>query len=191
MANLMTRLGRAWGWLLAFGIISIVAGVAAIVWPGGALLVIAAIFGAYLVVSGVWQFVGAFAIPGEAGWVRGLMALLAVLSFVVGLYLLRHPALTVLILALMLGLYWIFAGVVTVFAAIGHSEMPSRGWRIAGGLLSIVAGAIVFFYPGISLFALAIVLGVWLVIYGLMEVVAAFSLRSATHQPHTAPHAAT
>lgn len=80
----------------------------------------------------------------------------------------------------------------SLFAAIGHAEMPSRGWRVAGGLLSIVAGAIVFFYPGISLFALAIVLGVWLVVYGVMEIAAALALRSTTRRhPGSLGHVAT
>src|SRR5262249_5969856 len=140
-------------WLLSFGIISILAGLAAIFWPGSALLAVAIIFGAYLVVGGIFRFVAAFAVPGESGWERALMAFLALISLVVGLYLLRHPAYTVLIVALVLGIYWIIQGVLQLFAAIGHAEMASRGWRIAGGLLSIVAGAIVFFYPGISLFA--------------------------------------
>jgi len=185
-------LGRAWGWLLTFGIISILAGLAAIFWPGSALLAVAIIFGAYLVVGGIFRFVAAFAVPGESGWERALMAFLALLSLVVGLYLLRHPAYTVLIVALVLGIYWIIQGVLQLFAAIGHAEMPSRGWRIASGLLSIVAGAIVFFYPGISLFALAIVLGVWLVVYGVLEIAAALALRSTTRRhPGSLGHVAT
>jgi Short repeat of unknown function (DUF308) len=59
------------------------------------------------------------------------MAFLALLSLVVGLYLLRHPVYTVLIVALVLGIYWIIQGVLQLFAAIGHAEMPSRGWRVA------------------------------------------------------------
>ncbi len=178
-------LGRSWGWFLAFGIISIAAGLIAIFWPGSALLAIAIIFGAYLVVSGIFRFVGAFAVPGESGWVRALMALLAVLSFIVGLYLLRHPVYTILIVALVLGLFWMVSGVIQLFAAIGHADMPSRGWRIASGVLSIVAGAIVFFWPSISLLVLAIVLGVWLVIYGVTEVAASLALRSETRRHPT------
>jgi uncharacterized membrane protein HdeD (DUF308 family) len=174
-------LGRAWGWLLAFGIISVIAGLIAIFWPGSALLAIAVIFGAYLVVGGVFRFVDAFAIPGERGWVRGLMALLAVISFLVGLFLLRHPLFSVLILALLLGLYWMIHGVINLFAAFGHQEMPGRGWRIIGGVLSIVAGAIVFFDPGLSVLALAVILGIWLVIFGVTEVIASFALRSQSH----------
>jgi uncharacterized membrane protein HdeD (DUF308 family) len=180
--SMLSAVGKAWGWLLGFGIISAVAGLAAIFWPGSALLAVALIFGAYLVVGGVFRFIGAFAIPGERGWVRALMAILALLSFVVGLYLLRHPVYSILIVALLLGFYWMVYGVIELFAAIGHPEMHGRGWTIAGGILSIVAGAIVFFYPGISLLALSIVLGVWLIIYGVILIVSAFQLRSATHR---------
>jgi uncharacterized membrane protein HdeD (DUF308 family) len=186
--SMLSTVGKAWGWLLGFGIISVVAGLAAIVWLGSALLAVALIFGAYLVVGGVFRFIGAFTIPGERGWVRALMAILALVSFVVGLYLLRHPVYSILIVALLLGFYWIVYGVIELFAAIGHPEMHGRGWTIAGGILSIVAGAIVFFYPGISLLALSIVLGVWLVIYGATLIVSAFQLRSVTHRLGATTH---
>jgi uncharacterized membrane protein HdeD (DUF308 family) len=45
---------------------------------------------------------------------------------------------------------------------------------VASGILNVVAGAIVFFYPGISL-----LLGIWLIIYGVILVVSAFRVRSA------------
>jgi uncharacterized membrane protein HdeD (DUF308 family) len=47
------------------------------------------------------------------------------------------------------------------------------------GLLSVVAGIVVLVYPAISLATLAIVLGFWLLVFGVMEIVAAFWLRSA------------
>jgi uncharacterized membrane protein HdeD (DUF308 family) len=49
------------------------------------------------------------------------------------------------------------------------------------GVLSILAGIIVLAYPGLSLYGLAIILGVWLLIFGVMEMAAAFRLRSAAH----------
>ena len=183
----LSVLGKAWGWFLAFGVISVVAGLAAIFWPGSALLAVAIVFGAYLVVGGIFRLVGAFAVPGESGWVRALMALLGLLSLVVGLYLLRHPVYTILIVALLLGLYWMIHGVIELFVAIGHSEMPRRSWTIATGILSVVAGAIVFFYPDISLLALTIVLGVWLIVYGVILIVSALGLRSAAQQLQRGP----
>jgi uncharacterized membrane protein HdeD (DUF308 family) len=56
--------------------------------------------------------------------------------------------------------------------------MQGRGWAIFMGLLSIVAGVVVLVYPGISLATLAVVLGFWLIVLGVMEIVAAFRVRS-------------
>jgi uncharacterized membrane protein HdeD (DUF308 family) len=64
--------------------------------------------------------------------------------------------------------------------------VPGRGWAIGSAVLSIVAGIILMAWPGISLLALAVVLGIWLLIFGIMEIVAAFQLRSATHRPPSA-----
>src|SRR6266851_1072050 len=95
----LKKLGRAWMWLLAFGIISILAGVAALVWPGPTLVIIAIVFAVQLIVAGIYRFVAAFSIPLEAGWLRALQAILAVLSLVIGIYLLGHIALSLLVLA--------------------------------------------------------------------------------------------
>jgi uncharacterized membrane protein HdeD (DUF308 family) len=171
-------IGRAWGWLLAFGIVSVLAGLAVIFWPGSALFAIAVLFGAYLVVAGVFRFVSAFAVPEESPWLRSLHAILAVLSFVVGLYLLRYLNLSLLVLAVTLGIYFIIYGVIELFIAFGHRELPNRGWVVASGILGIIAGAIAFFYPGISLLALTIVLGAWMIVYGMILVVGAFRIRS-------------
>jgi uncharacterized membrane protein HdeD (DUF308 family) len=179
VSEMLGRMGAAWGWLLAFGIISILAGLVAIFLPGATLLAIAILFGVQLVLAGIFRFVSAFSVPRESGWLRALTALLAVLSFIVGIYLIGHPVLSLLVLAIVLGIYWIISGVIELFVAIGHPELPGRGWVIATGVLSIVAGGIVFFFPGISLLVLTLVLGVWLIVYGVISVVGAFRLRSA------------
>ena len=60
--------------------------------------------------------------------------------------------------------------------AIENHDMPARGWFVVSGVLGIIAGLVVIFYSGISLVALTIVLGVWLAIFGVMQVIAAFRL---------------
>ncbi len=176
----LRTIGRAWIWLLAFGIISILAGVAALVWPGPTLVIIAIVFAVQLIVAGIYRFVAAFSIPLESGWLRALQAVLAVLSLVIGIYLLGHIALSLLVLAFVLGFYWITFGVIELFTAIGHSEIPGRWWVIISGILGIAAGTILIVSPGISLFALTIVLGVWLILFGVMFALQAWSARGAT-----------
>jgi uncharacterized membrane protein HdeD (DUF308 family) len=177
-ADVLAGIGRHWGWVLFFGIVTVLAGLFAIVWPGRTLQVIAVLFGIQLVVAGIFRFVTALAVDEASGGTRVLLALLGVLSFIVGLYALRNVLVTIAALALLLGIFWIVNGAVETFTALSDRGMQGRGWAIFMGLLSIVAGVVVLVYPGISLTTLAIVLGLWLIVFGVMEIVAAFRLRS-------------
>ncbi len=85
---------------------------------------------------------------------------------------------TIATLALLLGIFWIVNGAIEVFTALSHRRMPGRGWTIIMGLHSVVAGVVVLVYPGISLVTLAVVLGVWLLVFGTMATGLAFRLRS-------------
>jgi uncharacterized membrane protein HdeD (DUF308 family) len=187
-ADMLAGIGRHWGWVLFFGIVTVLAGLFTLGWPGRTIVVIAVLFGIQLVVAGIFRFVTAFAADDESGGTRVLLALLGVLSFIVGLYALRHILVTVAALALLLGIFWIVNGAVETFAALSHRGMRGRGWTIFMGLLSILAGVVVLVYPAISLATLAVVLGFWLLVYGAMEIVLAFRLRSAGHAAsHVAP----
>jgi len=179
-ADMVARVGRHWGWVLAFGVITLLVGVAALAWPGRTLVVVAVLFGIQLVVMGIFRFAGAFASDDLTGGTRVLLALLGVLSLIIGLYALRHVLITLLALALLLGIFWTVSGAVELFTALSHREMRNRGWNAVMGIVSILAGIVVLAYPAISLFTLAVVLGVWLIIFGAMQVTAAFRIRSLT-----------
>ena len=177
-AEMLGRVGRHWGWVLFFGIITLVLGVLALAWPGHTLIAIAVVFGVQLVVMGVFRFVASFAYPDLSGGTRVLYALLGVLSLIIGLYALRHVLITIVALALLLGIFWVVNGTTELFTAISQRELPNRGWNIFSGILGIIAGFILLVYPAISVLALAIVVSVWLIVYGMMEISVAFQMRS-------------
>lgn len=185
MSGVLARLGANWGWIVAYGVLSVLAGIVAILYPHATLAVIAVIFAIQLIFASIYEFVFAWAIPNESGWLRAVVALLAVLSLVVAIYLLGHIGLTLLLLAVILGVYWIVQGVTELFVAIGHPEVRNRGWVIISGILSVVAGAIVVLYPGISLVFLTLVLGFWLIIFGISLIGRGFVLRSAVNRVAT------
>ena len=184
-AEMLGRLGRHWGWLFAYGLLTLAAGLAVLIWPSETLVVVAVLFGIQLIISGIFRFVMAFAIDDLTGGTRVLYALLGVLSIIVGIWAVRHVLLTLLALTVFLGIYWIVSGVIEIFTALSHREIPHRGWAVAMGVLSVVAGLIVLAYPGLTLVGLAVILGVWLIIFGVMEMAAAFRLRSAAHAAHS------
>ncbi len=97
-ADMIARAGRHWGWPLAFGIITLLAGVVALIWPGRTLVVIAILFGVQLIVAGIFRFVSAFASEDLTGGTRVLLAMLGALSLIIGLYAVRHVFITILAL---------------------------------------------------------------------------------------------
>ncbi len=124
----------------------------------------------------------AFASDDLTGGTRVLLALLGVLSLVIGLYAVRHVLVTLLALALLLGIFWVINGSVELFMALSQRGMADRGWTALMGIFSIFAGILVLAYPGISLLTLAIVLSVWLLLLGVMEITLAIRVRSVRHQ---------
>jgi uncharacterized membrane protein HdeD (DUF308 family) len=174
------RLGRHWGWLLFFGILMVVVGIIALAWPGPTVIALAVLFGIQLIVSGIFSFINAFA-ADESGGMRVWNVILGLLGIVVGLYAVRHIIVSVVALALLIGIYWVAYGIAQIYTAIANRELPHRGWMGFIGVLSVIAGIIVIAWPGPSLVTLAIVLGVWLLIYGVMEIFLAFRVRSAYH----------
>lgn len=183
------RLGRAWGWIVAYGVVSVLVGFIAVVYPRATLVAIAIVFAVQLLVAAIYQFVFAFAVPAESGWLRALVVLLAIVAFAVALYLLGHVGITLLLLAVLLGVYWIAAGVIELVIGIEHPELTGRTWMIISGALSVLAGAVVVLFPGTSLVFLTLVLGFWLILFGIGLIIRGFSLRSLART--TAPRAAT
>jgi uncharacterized membrane protein HdeD (DUF308 family) len=57
-------------------------------------------------------------------------------------------------------------------------RLPGRGWAIFFGVITIIAGIIVLAYPLDSIITLTLVVGIWLIIIGLFEIISAFGLRS-------------
>ena len=106
----VTRVGRAWWWPAIFGVISIVAGVLALAWPGPTLVVLAVLFGIELIVWGIFRLVGAVTFGDESGGARVLWAVLGLLSLLIGFYALRHIVITLLSLGLLLGIFWLVDG---------------------------------------------------------------------------------
>lgn len=173
-------LPHLWKSVLLTGILSLVLGILVLAWPGISIVVAAIFFGAALLVNGISQVFHAFTMHVSAGgrvllFISGAAALiLAVLCF-------RSIQNSLLLLAIWVGIGFIFRGVSTSVSAISDPDMPGRGWQIVIGLISLVAGVIVLAYPFSSLATLALVVGFWLVFIGGFEIAASFRIRKASN----------
>ncbi|MEU1426419.1 HdeD family acid-resistance protein [Nocardia sp. NPDC005746] len=171
----------AWQSILVTGILSVVLGILILVWPGPTLVVAGVLFGIYLLVSGVFQLIAAFGLHVSA-WMRVLSFITAILSFILGFFCFRNEFQAIGLLALWIGITWIFRGTAVLVAAMSDSAVPGRGWQILFGILLIVGGGLLIVEPFRSITTLVVVVGCWLIVIGIFEVVTAFQVkRTAKH----------
>ena len=110
-----------------------------------------------------------------------LTAIIGVLSVIVGFALLRTPFQSVEVFIFVLGIFWLVQGIMTFVAAFALKR--GRGWALVSGILGILAGIIILVYPISSAVTLAFVGGIWLVILGVIQVIAGLELRSLGNHP--------
>ena len=174
--NALTNLARSWWLLLFLGVISLAVGVIALVWPGRTIVVIAILLAVWLLISGVFQVVRSFA-HGLSGGMRVLLIITGIISILLGLFMFRSALQAVEILSIFIGIAFLFRGFGSIF--LGAEDKNGRGWNLFGGIIMIIGGVIVLVWPGMSLEVLAIIVGIWLVIIGIFEIITSFSLKSA------------
>jgi uncharacterized membrane protein HdeD (DUF308 family) len=185
--EMMQGLAASWGLVAAMGVVSILIGIIAIVAPGVTIVTVAIFFAAWLFISGIVSVVQSFTRDGDTG-MRVLHALIGILSVIVGFSLLRTPFQSVEVVIFVLGVFWVAQGIVGFIGA--FSRKQGRNWALFTGLLGIIAGIIILQYPISSAVTLALIGGIWLVILGIMQLVGAWQLRSATKAAGTAAAAA-
>ena len=179
----LAAIGRAWGLVLFFGVLSVILGIVAMVWPNASVAVVAYILAIWLVVSGLFTMIRAFA-HGLTGGMRALLLITGILSLILGLFAFSGHEDSIFraewILAIFIGISFLFQGFAALFAA---AESPAgRGWNIFGGIVLLIAGIVVLVVPAGSLFALAFVVGIWLLIMGIFAIISAFSIKSAANK---------
>jgi uncharacterized membrane protein HdeD (DUF308 family) len=176
-----TLVQRLWTSMILFGLTAVILGVVILVWPGKSILVAAVLFGVYLVLSGVLLVLLAFNEPFSGGGIRFLDFISGVASVILGVLAFRHfdeGYWAILLLAIWIGIGFIFRGVAATGVAISDRQFPGRGWTIFFGVISMIAGIVVLAYPFNSIVTLALVVGIWLIILGVMEIVSGFGMRS-------------
>jgi uncharacterized membrane protein HdeD (DUF308 family) len=164
--------------VLGLGLVTLTLGVVVLVWPGKSVVVAGALFGVYLLSSGIAQAVAAFTVDVYGGS-RVLLFLSGALSVALGVFAFHdfNDGAAVWLLATWIGVGFIFQGVAQTVLAINHRELPERSWHIFMGVLSIIAGMVVIGLPISSIVVLAIVAGVWLVVIGTAQIVWAVKAR--------------
>ncbi|AJF68442.1 MULTISPECIES: HdeD family acid-resistance protein [Streptomyces] len=169
--------GFAWQALLVAGLVSLILGVMVLAWPEATLRVVGVLFGLYLLLSGVMQLVAAFGTHATTA-LRVMAFISGALSILLGLFCFRGATQSTLLLALWIGIGWLFRGITQTVAAASDPAMPARGWQIFLGIVSALAGIVLIVSPLESATVLTVLGGIWLLVVGVVELITAFMVRS-------------
>jgi uncharacterized membrane protein HdeD (DUF308 family) len=168
-----------WGLFTAQGVIMVLLGIAAVIWPQISSLAVDVYVGWLFLLSGVVGLATMFFAPNATGFLWSLLT--GALALFAGVLLLWHPVEGVVSLTLVLVAFFIAEGVSQIAAAFAYrSAFPeSWGWMLVSGIADLVlAGVIIAGWPGSLSWALGLIVGVNLVTSGLAIVMVAVAARN-------------
>jgi len=162
------------------GILAIAVGIIALAWPAVTVYALVILFAIYAFIAAGLQAMQAFS-SRKAGPVFGHL-LLGLIDLAAGVVALVWPGPTALVLVLVIGVWAVIGGFVELFAAFQSGETAgTRAMFILGGLVSIAFGVVLFVRPGVGAVTLALLFGLFSIIYGVSEIVMGVELRRTGH----------
>lgn len=169
---------KSWWMLAVRGVIAILFGVLAAILPGLTLLWLAILFAVYALLGGaVWVFGAVRNRANDTYW--WLLLLLGVVSIGAGVIAASNPALTSLVLILLIGANALITGVLDVVVAIRMRRyLRSEVLFVLSGVASILFGLVVFLFPaGAGALALVWLISMYAVVSGILLLGAAYQVR--------------
>ena len=94
-----------------------------------------------------------------------------------GFFCFRDKLESILLLALWIGIGWLFRGVTLLAAALSFDHIPARGWQVLSGVIIVIGGGVLIISPVDSIAILTLVVGWWLIVIGIVDVISAFQVR--------------
>lgn len=162
--------------LILRGILAFAVGIIALAWPSVTVLALVILFAVYAFIAAGLQAMRAFS-SRNAGPVVGHL-LLGLLDLAAGVIALAWPGPTALVLVLIVGSWAVVTGLFEIFAAFRAGEAAgTRAQFILGGLVSVAFGVVLFARPGMGAITLALLFGLFNLIYGAWTFVQGIQLR--------------
>ncbi len=156
-------------WLLIIGLLAIASGLWVLFSPITALVTSALILGIVFIVMGV-GYLMVFRNTDDY-----MMLVLGILDILLGLIFLINLGVTAITMPIIFALWCVFVGISQLVAAFQVREMPDSPWGVLllSGILGILFGALIFFYPVVGTFTITVFMGGYLILYGVFELLRA------------------
>ena len=177
VVSLVDLFARKW-WVVALrGVVAVLFGVLAFVWPGITLLTLVYLYSAYALINGILAFILAFSAP--KGYPRfGSLILQGLVSIVVGVIAFLMPGITALAFVILIAAWAIITGIFEIVAAVRLRKVITREWLLVlAGVLSVLFGVVVVALPAAGILALVWWIGSFSLLLGVLLIASAFRIR--------------
>jgi uncharacterized membrane protein HdeD (DUF308 family) len=166
---------RNWGWFLAFGILLMMLGMAAVVRSVTATVVSMRFFGWLLVIASLIELVNAFMVGKWAGFFLHL--LIAIFFGITGVVFLKSPLISAEVATFVMSIFFLVGGLYQLVAAF-WTHLPGFGWHAASGVITSILGALLLAqWPLSGLYAIGLFVGINLLLHGWAWIALALDLR--------------
>ena len=175
----LAPLRAKWGWIVALGVVYVVAGFIALASVAMATVASVLVVGVMMIVAGIAELINAFQIKT---WGRFLVwALLGVLYIIAGFVTFENPLLAAALLTLFLGASLFASGIVRIFLAFSMKREMPWIWVALSGVITLLLGLIILaHWPVSSLYILGLFLGIDLLFAGVGWISVGLALRART-----------
>jgi len=170
---------RHW-WVYAVrGVVAILFGIMALIWPGLTLTVLVLLFGAYALVDGITLVVALArgnVLARRHKWVTGIMGALGIAVAVVTVL---WPGITALTLLYLVAFWAVTMGALQIVLAIDfQGEAVPQFLLVLGSIFSLVFAGLLIAFPGTGLVSLVWLVGLWAELFGISSLVFAYRLHA-------------
>ena len=176
-----------WRLFLAQGVIMVILGILAIIWPQISTTAVDYYVGWLFLLNGILGVVTMFYAQDVQAFLWSLLT--AALSLFVGVMLIYHPSEGAVSLTMVLTAFFIVEGIVQIVASLSYRDVlpDSWGWMLVSGIVDLIlAGLIIAYWPSTSSWVLGAVVGISLITSGLAVVMVALAGRDAVRTLATA-----
>jgi len=171
-------LEKNWGWLLAFGIFSIILGTIGLGMTFMLTELAVVFFAALLIIGGVFQILDAFKCQG---WKSTIWHVLIALLYIgVGVYMSIHPVVAAVSLTLVVGAMLIASGIVRAIMAFQVKPAAGWYWPLISGIISLILGGLILAeWPQSGLFIIGLFIAIELIFNGWSYLFIALAAKAA------------
>ena len=174
-------MGAGWGWIMAYGILSVLIGIAAFAWPFAATYAATLIVGAFLIAAGGVSIISGVVAHDHHG--RGYAIGFGIVSLLLGLFMAFYPLSGAISLTVLVAIWLGVRGVMEL--VVGSRLRRGRGMMIVLGIVNVLLAVyIVATLPWSALTLLGVILGISFLFGGVTAIASA-----AAHRSGAAPFA--